>query len=137
MFGVYMNYMSVLVAAIAGFVFGWLWHGPLFGKKWRELEGFPPGTMGGIKMKSSTAMLIGFISTFIFAWGLAYLLGAAGVVFDLTGALIIAIVIWIAFVVTTLAGAWLWEGKSGKLFLFSSAYNLCAIVIMTLILALW
>ena len=30
------NYLSVLIAAIASFVLGWIWHGPIFGKAWMK-----------------------------------------------------------------------------------------------------
>lgn len=134
-----MNYVSVLVAAVASFLLGWLWHGPLFGKKWIKLEGFdmPAAITPEVKKQMMKSMSLGFIAQFIFAWGLAYILGASGIVFDLAGALAMALIIWLAFVVTTLAGGWLWERKSGKLFAFNTIYPLLSIVIMTLILALW
>lgn len=133
MFGVYMNYFSVLVAAVASQLFSWLWYGPLFGKKWTEIKS---STGDGAK-KSISTKVWSFVSAFVFAWGLAYVLGAAGIAFDLTGALTMALVVWIAFVATTLAHDWLWEGKSGKFFAFKIICQLFSIVIMTLILALW
>ncbi|HLD39833.1 MAG TPA: DUF1761 family protein, partial [Candidatus Nanoarchaeia archaeon] len=33
------NYLAVLVAAIAAYVVGFLWYGPVFGKKWMALMG--------------------------------------------------------------------------------------------------
>jgi hypothetical protein len=33
------NWLAVLVAAIATFVLGGLWYGPLFGRIWRAAEG--------------------------------------------------------------------------------------------------
>jgi hypothetical protein len=137
-----MNYVSVVVAAVASYVFGALWHGPLFGKKWMELEGFTKESMKEASMKPGAmkpmvAMVWGFVNTLIFAWGLAYVLGASGIAFDLAGALVMALIIWIAFISTTLAAGFLWEGKSRKLFSFNLIYQLFSIVIMTLVLALW
>ena len=34
------NLAAVLAAALAAFVLGFLWHGPLFGKLWMRLMGF-------------------------------------------------------------------------------------------------
>ena len=133
MFGIYMNYWSVLVAAVAAHFVGWLWYGLLFGKKWIELRG-PAGE--GAK-KSMSAKAWGFVSTFVLAWGLAYVLGASGIIFDLTGAMVMAFIIWLAFVATTLAHGWLWEGKSGKFFVFKLAHQLVSILVMALVLVLW
>lgn len=137
-----MNYLSVLVAAVASYLFGWLWHGPLCGKKWKELEGFTDESMKEMSMKPgamkpAVVMTWGFVNTLIFAWGLAYVLGAAGLVFNLAGALTMALILWIAFISTTLAGSFLWEGKSKKLFSFNLIYQLISIFIMTLVITLW
>lgn len=142
MFGVYMNYTSVLVAAVVSYLLGWLWHGALFQKKWMELVGFTKEGMKEASMKPgalkpTAAMVWGFINTVIFAWGLAYVLGASGIAFDLASALTMALVVWIAFVSTTLAGNFLWEGGSRKLYSFNLIYQLVSIVVMTLIITLW
>lgn len=98
--------MEVLVAA---FVVGWLWHGPVFGKKWMALEGLTPESMAMMKMKPGTAILLGFVTTYITAavvsW-FAALLGTA----DVMGALGLAFAAWLGFTMPTLAGKWLWGG---------------------------
>jgi uncharacterized protein DUF1761 len=38
------NWLAVVVAAIAPFVIGSLWYGPLFMKPWSALTGIKPGT---------------------------------------------------------------------------------------------
>src|SRR6266567_4378172 len=49
---VHVNYLAVLVAAIAVFVLGWLWYSPLlFFKPWMRLRGMDPvAAMAGAKM---------------------------------------------------------------------------------------
>src|SRR2546426_8368525 len=49
---VHVNYLAVLVAAVAVFVLGWLWYSPLlFFKPWMRLRGMDPGAaMSGAKM---------------------------------------------------------------------------------------
>lgn len=34
------NYLAILIGAIAAFIVGSLWYGPLFGKKWMKLNNF-------------------------------------------------------------------------------------------------
>ncbi len=134
-----MNYWAVLVAAAASYALGWMWHGPLFGKKWMELEGMNQEEMlKSPRMKYMKLIMAGgFVNTLILAWGLAYVLSASGVLFNTPIAIGLVVVIWLAFLVTNLAGGWLWEGKSTKAFAFSVVYPLVSIVLMTLILTKW
>jgi hypothetical protein len=50
------NYWTVLVAAVAVFVLGWLWYSPLlFLKPWMRLRGMDPvAAMGGAKMPAGS-----------------------------------------------------------------------------------
>ena len=38
------NHLAVIAAAIASFVLGGLWFGPLFGSAWMKENGFTPET---------------------------------------------------------------------------------------------
>ena len=38
---IHINYLAVVAAVIVSFFFGWLWYGPLFGKKWASLMKMP------------------------------------------------------------------------------------------------
>lgn len=33
------NYLAIVVSAVAAFAIGFIWHGPLFGKTWAKLCG--------------------------------------------------------------------------------------------------
>jgi hypothetical protein len=130
------SYLAVLVAAVASFAFGALWHSPLgFGKYWQKLMGFSADSMRNMPLTPVQAMLIGFIATVLFAYVLAHFVAVGSV--DVGGALWVGFWVWLGFVVTTLANGWLWEGKSPKLFLFNCAYQLISIEIMAAILGLW
>ena len=60
---IHINYLSVIVAVIASFFFGWLWYGPLFGKVWMRLMNLPtegkPST--GVMIRGMVLMIIGTI----------------------------------------------------------------------------
>ncbi len=43
------NYLAVVVAAIANMVLGFLWYGSLFGKQWIKLSGFTAEAMNEAK----------------------------------------------------------------------------------------
>lgn len=38
------NYIAVLVAAVAQFIFGAIWYMPIFGKMWGKIHGFDKAT---------------------------------------------------------------------------------------------
>lgn len=130
------NFIEVLVAAFAAFIVGWLWHGPVFGKKWMALEGMTPERMAAMTMKPGMAMGLGFVSMYITAavisW-FAALLGTA----DVMGALGLAFAVWLGFTMTTLAGKWLWEGRSFGLFAFNAIYSFVSLFVMAYVIALW
>ena len=45
------NYLAVVLAALAAMVIGFVWYGPLFGKQWMALMGFTPQSMDEAKKK--------------------------------------------------------------------------------------
>lgn len=132
-----MNYLPVIVAGVAAFAFGWLWHGPLFGKVWMQLMGITmPETMTPeMKKKMVRSIVLGLIGQIVSAAVLVCIvnqIGTSGVI-NILG---IAVSLWLGFVVTTLANGPLWENKSVKLFLFNCAYHLGAVIIMAVVVAL-
>jgi hypothetical protein len=131
-----MNYVAVLVATVAAYFVGWMWHGPVFGKKWMALEGFTPESMKSMKMTAGTAITLGFVATLITASVLGWL-GAVLPVVGVAGALQLAFWPWFGFTMTTLAGKWLWEGKSFALFAFNAIHGFVALFVMALVLVLW
>lgn len=130
------NYVAVLVATVAAYFVGWMWHGPILGKKWMSLEGFTPESMKAMKMTPGTAMSLGFVMTFLTAWVLGWLFAAlpmAGVM----GALQMTFWVWLGFTMPTLAGKWLWEGRSFNLFAFNAAYSFVSMLAMSLVIVFW
>ncbi len=130
------NYMAVLAAAVANFMLGWLWYGPIFGKPWKAMMGFTDNNMKAMKMKAMPAMVMGFVTAFLTAYVLAHfvlLFGAS----DVMGALELAFWTWLGFFATTLAGSVLWENKPISLYLLNASYYLVGLCISSLILALW
>src|SRR3989338_8118559 len=120
MLGSEVNYLAVLVAAVASFLLGWLWYGPFFGKP-------------SMKLSPVTAMILGFLTYLIIAYVLAgfiSILNAATIVEGMK----IAFWIWLGFIATTTLGSFLWEGKSIKLYLLNNAYNLLNILVIAVIL---
>lgn len=132
------NYLAVFFAAVAVFVIGFLWYGPVFGKHWMRLMGMTPESIKSMSMTPMKAMIFGFIGMLLMTYVLAqfsFLYGAVAV--GVSGAIQMAFWIWLGFFVPVTSGAWLWEGKSFKLFLFNAAYYLVVLIVAALILVLW
>src|SRR2546428_9344755 len=69
---VHVNYVAVLVAAVAVFVLGWLWYSPLlFYKPWMRLRGMDPvAAMAGAKMPAGK-LLIELLRCLVLAYVIA------------------------------------------------------------------
>ncbi len=129
-----LNYLSVVVALVASFVFGWLWYGVIFSKTWMRLNGM---NMKGKKPKKGVmakAMILNILGTFIMVCVFGLLILATGMI-TVSGVLTLALWIWLGFFVsTTLLGSVLWDMKPWALFCFNAVYWLINLVIVGLIL---
>jgi len=140
----HINWLALLVAIVASYGFGWIWHGPLFGKLWLKLMKFPadmkpqPGQMW-------KSFALGLVATFLTAyvlfhsvevwrpsvWGAGedmpfYSYGFWGGFF-----------VWLGYYVPMLIGAVAWEGRNWSLFLLNAAYHFINLQILAMILAGW
>ncbi len=68
------NYVAVLVAAIAQFIFGAIWYMPIFGNLWGKIHGFDtlsPETQKEMQSKMWPWLIVQFVitvlTTFVFA----------------------------------------------------------------------
>lgn len=130
------NYLAVLAAAVAHFLLGWLWYGPLFGKSWMAMMGITPESMKSMKMSAITAMIGGFITSFVTVYVLANFVALLGIM-EAMEAMLLAFWVWLGFYATTLAGAVLWENKPVKLYVLNASYYLVGLTIAAAILTFW
>ncbi len=111
--GVDINYLAVLLAAVASMVIGSLWYGPLFGKVFMKamgMEGMTPEQ----KQSMQKAMIWNYVgqlvASLVMFFVLAWFIGAVG-----DGAMMTALKTafwgWLGFVVPVKAGDALWGGK--------------------------
>ncbi len=131
------NYLAVLVAAIASMVVGFLWYGPLFGKQWVQLMNFDKKKIDATKKKGmGKTFAIAFISTLIMSYILAHFVDYTQAKTVAEGA-VAGFWIWLGFIATVQLGIVLWEGKPLKLYLINATHYLVTLVIMSAILAVW
>jgi len=132
------NFLAVLVAAIAGIAIGAFWYSPAgFGKIWMKESGFSEESLDEAKKKGmAKSFILGFVASLVMAYVLAYFvqIGGAG---DIAGALQLGFWLWLGFIATIMLNGVLWEGKSWKLYILNIAHQLVSLLVMAIILVLW
>lgn len=134
------NFPAILVAALAAFFIGFMWHGPVFGKVWMKLMKITPAEMKkgqkemGKKMPlyMAIAYLQQLVTSFLMAL-FSLMLGAS----DAFSSVLLAFLIWIGFIATTFLNGVLWEKRSVPLYLFNIAYQFVSLAVIALIVGLW
>jgi hypothetical protein len=127
------NVIAWLLATLGFMAIGFVWYGPLFGKRWMALHGwtkedFAGASMGltmvqGVLNSAVAAALIGFVLAVV---------GAAGAV----SSLMWAFLLWLGFSATTQALAHIWERQSLELTLMHWGNQLAAFLLAGLIYGL-
>ena len=132
------NYGAVVGSAVAAFIVGWLWYGPLFGKAWMGMMGYTKEGMKTMKGQVSmgTGMMLAFLGSLVMSYILARFI-AVWHVADATGALKLAFQIWLGFIATVTLGTVLWENRTPKLYFFNAIYQLVNLYVIALVLVLW
>jgi hypothetical protein len=133
------NLVAVSAAAIAAFILGFLFHGPLLGKIWMKLANVHMTgneKLGDMLPQMAWNLLVDFVTAYVLA--VIYLLvvsspylGGPGI---LTG-IICGILVWFGFLITSTSINVIWMGSSVKLWLFESACSLVVMIVMGAIIA--
>ena len=135
------NFVSVLWAAVAAFVLGFLFHGPVAGKLWMRLANIHP--TGKEKFADMIPQLLyNFVVNFVTALVMA---GSFRLIFSspivgpatwLSGAFL-GVWFWLGFLVTWSSIEVIWMGRSYKLWLFEAGCQFVIMATMGAILAVW
>jgi hypothetical protein len=124
------NYIAVLVAAIAGFAFGALWYGAL-GKQWMGALG-----MAHRPKPSPAPFIIAFVCLLVMAWMLAGVIGHLGEI-TIERSVISALFLWFGFVLTTMLVNHRFQAARWSLSLIDGGHWLGVLLIMGLVIGLF
>ena len=132
------NYLAVLVAAVASMALGFAWYSQaLFGKAWMKAMKISKKDMAKTKKKGCAGqMTIAFIAALVMAYVLSYFIGYAGASTIAAGAQV-GFWVWLGFIATVQIGIVLWDKKPMKLFIINTGHYLVNLVVMGAILAVW
>ena len=132
--------VSVVVAAVAAFIIGFMFHGPLFGKLWMKLADIHP--TGNEKLSDMVPqMLKNMVANLVCAYVLAMFIFVTARYYNNVGNIVggmgIAFWAWLGFLVTSTSMDVIWMGKSKKLWAFEIVASLVSFLAMGAILAAW
>lgn len=138
MFLVYVNYLAVLLCAVASMIIGYVWYGPLFGKEWMNLVGMTKEKMEKGKGDMPKTYTMMFISSLFMAYVLAHFIwyAAPGSV-TVTIGVKTAIWAWLGMVATVMFSQRLFasDKKPMKLYIIDSGFYLVSLIAMGFIIA--
>jgi len=134
------NLWSVLAAAVATMILGFLWYSPLlFAKPWTLAMGYDPNDKAKMEeMRKGAGKLYGI--TFIASLISAYVLGKVieiTTVNSIFYGMKIGFAVWLGFVTTVQLTSTLFKKRPIKLYLIDTGYQLVCYLVMGAILARW
>ena len=130
------NYLAVLVSAVAIFLLGGLWYSFLFQKKWVALQGKTMGEGSATGGPTASMFIQVFICGLVTAWVMAIAIGLLPV-FTVVRGLKYAVLLWLGFAAATSYGTYLFSMKSKQLWLIDTSYNLVSFLLAAAILGVW
>jgi hypothetical protein len=134
------NFVSVLIAAVAGMVLGAAWYSKfLFGGIWMKLIKFTDADIKEAKKKGmGKTFAVAFVAQLLTAYVLAHFVQLTAVIngsVNVAGSLKMAFWIWLGFVATVMLTSVLWENKPWKLYFINTSYQLSTLLVMAAILS--
>lgn len=134
------NIWAVLVCAVLSMGLGFVWYGPLFGKKWMEIIKADPNDLEARKQMQKGVMklyIVQFLLTLFQVFVLAHFVSGFGIGTGIFGSLWL----WAGFVVPTIAAASMWNNDSSKVswarFLIQAGYHMVLFAIFGAVLGFW
>ncbi len=126
--------LSIVLALVATYIIGSVWHGPLFGKLWMKLNCIPMPKKEDMKV---SMMFPGLAANFALVTLESAVLGRTFQIVQLDSiwhALIIATIIWLPFSALVLANIYAWSGRSFKVWLLDAMHAWVSILAVAAIL---
>lgn len=135
-----MNFLAILVAAIAGWLTGALWYG-MFGRIWVEAQGttveaFEARQAASNGPASYVPFVLAFLGNLVMAWILSGLLGHIGAL-SARGGIISGAFVWFGFIVTSMLVTNAFEGRSWRLTAVNAGHWLLVMIVIGAVLGAW
>jgi hypothetical protein len=128
------NFLSVIIAAIASMALGAVWYGAL-AKPWMAAAGLTMDDIKGNtgKPKSSAAYPVAMLSKLVMAFCFARLLALVDAV-SVSNGIALALFLWIGFVITSLSVGHRFQLRPWSLTLIDGGYWLAVLLVMGIVI---
>jgi Protein of unknown function (DUF1761) len=128
------NYLAVLLAAVAAWVLGAVWYMSL-SQPWLAAQGKTKADMKPPASKAAAAgpFVLVFVAELIMAWMLAGILGHLGGITVKNG-VISGAACWFGFVLTTIAANYAFHGRKVMLTVIDAGHWLAVLIVMGAVL---
>lgn len=132
------NYLAVLVAALATFMIGGAWYTALFGKLWQRLNGFSEEKMRAMQAKTPPPVFFGtlFACYLLVALVVALLVGALDIRGAGSGALL-GLLLWLGPAAAIGMTGQIASDKPLGVFYIDASYQLIYLPLIGAILGAW
>ena len=131
------NYLAVIVAAVASFAFGSVYYMTL-GKAWKAALGKTEAELKGGGKMSPLPFVIAALAQMIMAYFLAGMMGHLGAeAISVTKGLITAFFVWLGFVITAMAVNHAFQGAKRALTLIDGGHWFGVLLIQGLVIGLF
>ena len=130
------SYLAIVLAAVAGWVFGAIWY-TVFSTQWQLAAGVTPGKMRQAQKTPAFYLpfVIAFLALVVMAWILAGLIGHLGPgQFTVRNGVISGAFCWLGFVITSMAVNNGFAGRDWRLLLIDGGHWLAVLLLMGAIL---
>lgn len=123
-----LNYIAIVVAAVAGWLVGAVWYGALFSKPWQAANNIVPDKTRAV---SPLPFILVFVAQLVMAWVLAGVLAHLGPgQVTIRNGVISAAFLWLGFVITTMAANNTFVGRKPVLLLIDGGHWLVVMVVI-------
>ena len=131
-----MNWLAILVAAIAYFMLGAIWYSKaLFGSKWAALVGLNMNDPD--KSKGMAKMMVGtFVLILVTCIGIAFFVNRIDLTVLMSG-IKLGLITGICFATTAVSISFIYESRPTGLYFIDCGYHLAGHLIAAIILVLW
>ena len=137
---VQINLLSVLIAAIASMVAGFIYYSPVVvGKPWMKLMGFTEKSMKEAQKKMGPMYALSFVAALVTAYVLAHFVALADYFYGIdpmATALTTAFFAWLGFVMPAQLTDVIFGNKIVKLFAINTGYQLVSLLAMGVVIGL-
>lgn len=132
------NYIAVFLSALVFFIIGAAWYSPvLMSNLWvEELKRHHVTIQAPTTSSLTCKMLLTFGTNLLASFAMAYLVVWTNATTWQAG-LMLGKIVALGFAVTSVAGVFIWESRSFKLFLIDVGYVVIGIMSSAVILAVW